>query len=220
MKKTALILGATGLTGSLLLEKLIEDTRYEKIIVISRSKIDNLPSKVVQHIGDLLDLSQFSAFFKADELFCCIGTTKNKTTDPAIYKKIDAGIPEAAAKLCKQHNIPTFIVISALGAAKNSRIFYNRIKGEMETAVLAQQIEHTYILRPSLIVGHRKETRIGETIWKNILLFCQALLQGRLKKYRMIYADTIAKAMIVLANSTAQNTPIIASNTIKILAKK
>ncbi|PCH76257.1 MAG: nucleoside-diphosphate sugar epimerase [Flavobacteriaceae bacterium] len=220
MGKTAIILGATGLTGSLLLEKLIEDTRYEKIVLISRSKIDNLPSKVSQHIGDLLELSQFSTYFKADELFCCIGTTKDKTSDSTIYKKIDHGIPVAAANLCKAHNIATFIVISALGADKNSRIFYNRTKGEMEEAVLNMGLDHTYILRPSLIVGLRNQTRIGETIWKNILAICQPLLQGGLKKYRLIYADTIAKAMIVMANSTGSKIQIIESNTIEIIASK
>ncbi|PCI01694.1 MAG: nucleoside-diphosphate sugar epimerase [Flavobacteriaceae bacterium] len=218
MKKTAIILGATGLTGSLLLEKLIEDTRYEQIVLISRTYIDNLPSKVSQHIGDLLDLSQFSEFFKADELFCCIGTTKDKTSDTDIYRKIDYGIPVAAASLCKQHNIPTFIVVSALGADKNSRVFYNRTKGAMETEVLEQGIDHTYILRPSLIVGQRKEPRMGEKIWKFILTFFQPLLQGKLKKYRMIYADTIAKAMIVLANSTDKNSQIIESDNIEIIA--
>ncbi len=220
MKKTALILGATGLTGSLLLKKLIADDRYKKIILISRTKIAPLHSKVAQHIGDLLDLTQFSDYFKADELYCCIGTTKEKTKDKTVYKNIDYGIPFAAAKLCKQFGIPTFIVVSALGADKNSRIFYNRTKGEMEKAVLNTNLDHTYILRPSLIVGQRQEERIGEKIWKNILSLFQPLLQGRLKKYRMIYANTIANAMIVLANTTPQKVRILESNAIKIIASK
>ena len=220
MEKTALILGATGLTGSLLLEKLIEDDRYGHIILISRSKIDNLPSKVSQHIGDLLELTSFSEFFKADEVFCCIGTTKNKTKDTAIYKNIDYGIPLAAATLCKQQGIPTFIVVSALGADKNSRIFYNRTKGEMEEAVLNIDLDHTYILQPSLIVGQRPQPRIGEKIWKYILSIFQPLLQGRLKKYRMIYANTIANAMIVLANATPQKVRILESDNIEIIASK
>lgn len=220
MGKTAIILGATGLTGSLLLQKLIEDTRYERIVLISRSKIDNLPSKVVQHIGDLLVLETFSEFFNADELYCCIGTTKNKTKDSTIYKDIDYGIPVAAAKLCKEYKIPTFIVVSALGADKNSRIFYNKTKGEMEHSVLDLNLDHTYFLRPSLIVGQRNKTRIGETIWKNILTFLKPLLQGRLKKYRMIYADTVAKAMIILANGTPQKTKTLESNIIELIASK
>jgi len=220
MNKKAIILGATGLTGSLLLEKLIEDPRYEQIVVITRSKIDNLPSKVSQHVGNLLDLEQFSQVFEADELFCCIGTTKDKTKDPKIYKNIDYGIPLAAAQLCKQHNIPTFIVVSALGADKNSRIFYNRTKGEMEAAVLNTGLDHTYILRPSLIVGQRNKVRLGETIWKSILTLFQPLLQGGLKKYRMIYADTIANAMVILANSTPQKAQILESNNIKIITSK
>jgi len=217
MTKTAIILGATGLTGSLLLEKLIKDNRYGQIILISRSKIDNLPSKVSQHIGDLLDLAQFSEFFKADELYCCIGTTKDKTKDTTIYKNIDYGIPLAAATLCKEKGIPTFIVVSALGADKNSRIFYNRTKGEMEEAVLKLDLDHTYILRPSLIVGQRHQPRIGEKISKYLLTIFQPLLQGGLKKYRMIYANTIANTMVVLANATPQKVHILESDKIEII---
>jgi len=220
MTKTAIILGATGLTGSLLLEKLIEDNRYGHIILISRSKIDNLPSKISQHIGDLLDLAQFSEFFKADELYCCIGTTKDKTKDTTIYKNIDYGIPLAAATLCKEKGIPTFIVVSALGADKNSRIFYNKTKGEMEEAVKNIGVDHTYILRPSLIVGQRHQPRMGEKISKYILTLLRPLLQGGLKKYRMIYANTIANAMIILANTTPQKVRILESDNIETITSK
>jgi N-acetyl-gamma-glutamylphosphate reductase len=85
MKKTAIILGASGLTGHSLLQKLIEDERYEKIKLFSRSKIEGLPSKVSQHIGDLLKFEQFKSEFTADEVYCCIGTTKSKTPDKTLY---------------------------------------------------------------------------------------------------------------------------------------
>jgi|TARA_B110000037_G_scaffold29030_1_gene34598 hypothetical protein len=78
MKKTAIILGASGLTGHLLLQKLIDDDRYDHIKLFSRSKIEGLPSKVTQFIGDLLKLEQFKAVFRADEVYCCIGTTTKK----------------------------------------------------------------------------------------------------------------------------------------------
>ena len=128
MKKTAIILGATGLTGNILLQKLIEDDRYESIKLFSRSKIENLPNKATQFIGDLLKLEQFKTDFKADEVYCCIGTTKAKTTDKQKYKQIDYGIPVTAAKLSKENNINTFLVVSALGANANSAVFTTKQK--------------------------------------------------------------------------------------------
>ena len=136
MKKTAIILGASGLTGGFVLQKLIEDDRYDTIKLFSRSKIEGLPNKVKQFIGDLLEFNQFKDDFTADDVYCCIGTTAKKTPDKTLYKKIDFGIPVAAAKLSKENNIPTFLVISAMGANKNSTVFYNKPKGEMEQNVL------------------------------------------------------------------------------------
>ena len=89
MKKTAILLGATGLTGSLLLNELIGDEGYEKIKLFSRKKIDNLPSKVVQIIGDIANLEKFKNDFTGDVVFCCIGTTAKKTPDKVLYKNID-----------------------------------------------------------------------------------------------------------------------------------
>ncbi|WNH10310.1 NAD(P)H-binding protein [Thalassobellus suaedae] len=147
MKKTAIILGATGLTGHVLLEKLLKDDRYETIKLFSRTKIEGLPNKVKQFIGNLLELDQFKADFTADEVYCCIGTTAKKTPNKTLYKQIDYGIPVTAAKLSKENNIPTFLVVSAMGANKKSSVFYNKTKGEMEHDVLQQNIKHTFILK-------------------------------------------------------------------------
>ena len=117
MKKTAIILGASGLTGGLLLEKLIVDDRYESIKLFSRSSIKGLPNKVKQYIGDLLELAQFKNDFTGDEVYCCIGTTAKKTPDKSLYRNIDYGIPVAAAKLAKANGINTFLVISAMEQA-------------------------------------------------------------------------------------------------------
>ena len=219
MKKTAIILGASGLTGSIILQMLIEDDRYKTIKLFSRSKIEGLPNKVTQFIGDLLNLEHFKSYFNADEVYCCIGTTAKKTPNESLYKKIDYGIPVAAAKLSKENNILTFLVISAIGANVKSAVFYNRTKGEMEQAVLQQDLKHTYILRPSLIDGERKEHRFLEKMALNIFKILQPLFIGKLKNYSMIKAKTIAKAMINLANKKYSSEPIIYSNDIKKLSK-
>jgi len=218
MKKTAIVLGATGLTGGLLLQKLIEDERYEKIKLFSRSNIDDLPSKVSQFLGNLLELENFNKDFTADEVFCCIGTTAKKTPDKKVYKAIDYGIPVAAAKLSKKNGIKTFLVVSALGANANSSIFYNKTKGEMERDVLVENIKNTYILQPSIIEGNRKEQRLGEKIGLALFKFFQPLFFGKLKKYKITKAEHIAQAMIKLANSNSSE-KIITSINHKLVAK-
>ena len=218
MKKTAIVLGATGLTGGLLLQKLIEDERYEKIKLFSRSNIDDLPSKVSQFLGNLLELENFNKDFTADEVFCCIGTTAKKTPDKKVYKAIDYGIPVAAAKLSKKNGIKTFLVVSALGANANSSIFYNKTKGEMERDVLVENIKNTYILQPSIIEGNRKEQRLGEKIGLALFKVFQPLFFGKLKKYKITKAEHIAQAMIKLANSNSSE-KIITSINHKLVAK-
>lgn len=219
MKKTAIILGASGLTGGLLLEKLIVDDRYESIKLFSRSSIKGLPNKVKQYIGDLLELEQFKNDFTGDEVYCCIGTTAKKTPDKSLYRDIDYGIPVAAAKLAKANGINTFLVISAMGANKKSSVFYNRTKGEMEQEVLNQAIPRTSILRPSLIGGERNEQRLLEKIGLVVFKVIQPLFIGPLKKYRIINADSIAQAMLNLANTTSNTDVIITSDDIEQLAK-
>ncbi len=196
MKKTAIILGATGLTGSILLENLLKDPSYEKIKLFSRSSAEKNSSKIEEHLIDMFQLEDYSEAFKADVVFCCIGTTKANTPDKETYKKIDYGIPVAAAKLAKQNNIETFIVISAMGADENSSVFYNKVKGEMQRDVLKQNVKNTYILQPSLIAGDRNENRFGEKMATFFMGTFGFLIP---KKYKMIKAETIAEAMPVLA---------------------
>lgn len=199
--KTAIILGATGLTGGILLEKLKKDERYRKIKVFTRSHLSKKHEKVEEFLIDLFELEKFENLFTGDEVFCCIGTTKSKTPDKETYRKIDFGIPATAARLSRKNGIRTFVVMSSLGADEKSSIFYNKIKGEMEGAVLDRKIERTYILQPSIIGGEREESRPFEAISKKFMSMIDDLLIGKLKKYRVIDPDTIAEAMIYVANN-------------------
>jgi len=219
MKKTAIIIGASGLTGNLLLQLLINDQRYETIKLFGRKKIEGLPSKVKQYTGNLFELENFKTEFTANEVYCCIGTTAKKTPDKSVYKAIDYGIPVNAAKLAKENNINTFVVVSALGANADSSIFYSKTKGEMERDVLQQNIKNTYILQPSIIGGNRKETRIGEKFGLVIFKLFQPFFIGKLKKYSLTEAEDIAQAMINLANSTSIKTKITSDQITKISKK-
>jgi uncharacterized protein YbjT (DUF2867 family) len=217
MKKTAIILGASGLTGALVLEKLLNDDRYDSIKLFSRKRIDGLSSKVKQYIGDLLSIETFKKDFTGDDVYCCIGTTAKKTPNKIEYKAIDYGIPVAAVSLAKANKINTFVVVSSIGANSKSSAFYTRTKGEMERDVLSKKVKYTYILRPSIINGNRKEQRLGEKIGLIVFKIFQPLFLGKLNKYKITEAEHIAQAIINLANSSSQE-QIITSNRIKEIA--
>ena len=217
--KTVILLGATGLTGNLLLQQLLKDDDFQKIILFSRSSVKLQHSKLEEHLIDLFQLENYKGQFHADVVFCCVGTTQKKTPDKETYRKVDFGIPVTAAKLAKQNNIPKMIVVSAIGADKNSRFFYNKTKGEMEEAVLSEEITETYILRPSLIDGNREESRPFELAWKKVMRLANFIMIGPLKKYRSIQAETIARAMQILSKRNYPKS-IIESEEIKEIVSK
>ena len=216
MKKKAIILGATGLTGSHLLELLLNDSDYDNVKVFTRKKLSVSHPKLEEHVVDLLKLSDYATEFTADVVFCCIGTTKAKTPDKALYRAIDYGIPVEAAKLAKQNSINHYIVISALGAKADSKVLYSKLKGEMERDVLSQQIEQTHLLQPSLIVGNRKESRTGEDFSKLFMKVFGFLIPAR---YKMIEAKTIAQAMVQIARKPTEK-QVIPSDKIRLIAMK
>ena len=217
MKKSAILIGASGAVGSDLLQLLLADERYDVIKLFSRSKSNITHPKIEEHVIDMFELANYKAVFTADEVYCCIGTTKAKTPDRDEYYKIDFGIPATAAKLAKANGIDTYIVVSAVGADKSSSIFYSRTKGEMQEAVLAQNIAITHILQPSLIVARRKESRVMEQIFIAAWKLVNPLLWGGAAKYKSVTAANIAKAMVWLANNNYPDV-IVTSNRINDLA--
>lgn len=219
MSKSAIILGATGLTGSYILEELLNNDVYDKVISFSRNPLAIKHDKLKSIECDLLNLEEQKDAFKADDVYVCIGTTNNKTPNKKLYREIDFGIPVTAAQLCRENMIDNIAVMSSLGANANSTVFYPKTKGEMESSVLEMEIPNTFLLRPSMIMGPRKEKRFGETMGKMIAFIIGPLLVGPLKKYKGIHAETIAKAMINLCNSKSEIKGIIESDRIWDLAE-
>lgn len=209
MSKTAIIFGATGLTGGLLTELLIKDETFSKIKLISRRATGFEHPKVEDIICNVLALETIKSQFTGDVVFCCIGTTKAKTPDRVLYYKIDHGIPTAAARLAKENNIPTFMVVSSVGTSTKSPFFYVRTKGEMEKDVLEIGVQNTYIMKPAFINGRPDEDRKGEKGLKTIMAVSDFLMVGPLKKYRSVMASDIAKAMAYLATSHLNHNDIM-----------
>ncbi len=201
MKKTAILLGATGLTGSHLLELLLNSYDYEKVKIFTRRATRKSHPKLEEIVCDVLKLEEQADRFTADEVFVCIGTTKAKTPDKQLYYTIDYGIPVCSAKLAEQNNIPTFSIISAIGASTKSSVFYSRTKGEMERAILQCNIPNILIYRPSIIYGNRKDKRFAEKIGAFLFKGLQFLMIGKLKKYRAINGEELAKALFLGTNN-------------------
>ncbi len=197
MKKTAIILGATGLTGSHLLDLLLHSDDYEKVKIFTRRVTGKSHPKLEEIICDVLKLEEQADKFTADEVFVCIGTTKAKTPNKKLYHAIDYGIPVTSAKLAECNNIPTFSVISAIGTNAKSAVFYSRTKGKMEQAVLKYDIPNILIYRSSIIYGNRKDNRLAEKIGTILVKGLQFLMIGKLKRYRAISGKDLAKALFL-----------------------
>ena len=217
--KKAIVLGATGLVGNPLTRRLLEDQQYGEVLVFTRRPTGLSHGKLNEIRADLLSLQAQKPVFKADVVFCCVGTTTANTPDKEGYRKVDYGIPVTVAQLCRENGIPAYQVISSLGASEKSPFFYNRLKGEMEAAVLGYALEETHILQPSLIGGRRKEVRKGERFAQGLMRFLDPLLLGPLANYRMIQPEDIAQAMHYLADHPRKD-PRIPSNLIRSIARE
>jgi len=201
MPKKAVILGASGLVGSYVLDLLLQDSRYNKIIAVGRRPLGFTHEKLEEVSLHLVeeDIS-YNHLANANELYCCIGTTATLSPDPVKYRAIDYGIPVHAARAAEEQAISTLIVVSSIGANAKSRSFYLRTKGEMEEVVMKTNIERKIIVRPSLILGKRSDDRKMESFVQNFSTFVNPLLFGRLKKYQSIHAQRIALALVFMAN--------------------
>jgi uncharacterized protein YbjT (DUF2867 family) len=195
--KTALVAGATGLIGRQLLALLQEDAHYARVKVISRNPLPVAHAKLENLVTDFDRLSELGSQLKADEVFCCLGTTIRQAGSQRAFRKVDFEYPLELARLTKQAGARAFLLVSALGANKNSRIFYNRVKGEVEEAVGQVGFETLHIFRPSLLLGSRTEKRPGEDAAK-IFYFLFGWMVPL--KYKAIDSAKVARAMVQVAS--------------------
>ena len=196
---TAIIIGATGLTGSTLLTQLLENNIYDVAVTLSRKRIPNNHSKHKNYGVDLFDPSTYQEHIKGDHLFICTGTTQAKTPDKKDYYRVEHDLPVEVSEVALKNSISKVIVISALGASPESKFMYNRGKGEMERDIEALGFKENYFVQPALIGGKRDEKRPFESAWKKFQKVIDPLFLGFLKKYRTIKPQTIANAMIYVA---------------------
>jgi len=203
-KRIALIAGATGLVGNALLQQLLADDHYEKIIAITRKPLALTHPKLSQQQVDFDKIESFNPGFQVDDVFCALGTTINTAGSQEAFYKVDFTYVTTLGKWCETNGVKRFLVVSAMGADAKSGIFYNRVKGEIEKALSGLNIPQIQVFRPSLLMGTRQEKRTGEKIAQVVMGALGFLFAGPLLKYKGIRADVVAKAMIKAANSNTE----------------
>ena len=202
--KTALLFGASGLVGSHLLNQLIKDTNYSKIKLFVRSVTEIIDPKVEIIKIDFNNLQNHKKDVKGDDCFFCIGTTKQNSSDKDEYRRVELDIPKEIAKIAKLNLVNSFIFVSAIYANPNSSGDYVRFKGLVEEELKRLNFPKLALMRPSFLMGDRKEKRVGEKIGIFVFKLLSPLLLGPLKKMRPIHSETVAKAMIKAANENLE----------------
>ncbi len=197
--RTALLLGASGLVGSHCLKALLARGEYQVVNAPVRRLLAWEHPKLVQHVIDFEHLDERAGLLKAEDIFCCLGTTMKKAGSQESFTRVDHDYPLEIAQLAARQGARQFLLVSALGADTGSRIFYNRVKGQVEEAISALPFKAVHIFRPSLIMGHRSEFRPMELIVKALSPVLRLLMFGALRRYRPIKAATIAEAMVGIA---------------------
>ena len=195
--KTAIIVGATGLIGKELCNQLLEDDRYEKVKLLVRKRQALTHSKIEEIIIDFNNLNELNV--TGDELYCCLGTTIKTAGSKEAFYKVDFEYVVQIAKHALQAGVEQLVVVSAMGADKNSSIFYNKVKGEMEEAVSQLGFQKCVIIRPSMLLGNRTEFRLAELITKKVMTTLSFLIPA---KYKAIHDYQVAKAMIFNCNNS------------------
>ena len=198
--KTALLFGASGLVGSHVLNQLISNNNYSKIKLFVRSSINISDPKIEIIQTDFNNLENHREDIKGDDCFFCIGTTKKNSPDKNEYQRIELNIPKQVAQIAKSNNIKSYFFVSSGYANSKSSGDYLKYKGLVEEEILSLGFSKTGILRPSFILGNRKEFRLSEKIGIIIFKLLNPLFVGPLRKMRSIHSETIAIAMIKLAN--------------------
>ncbi|WP_316570657.1 NAD-dependent epimerase/dehydratase family protein [Neobacillus sp. YIM B06451] len=203
-KKSALIAGATGLVGNELLQHLIHSQNYEKIYALVRRPLEVKHPNLVEVICDFERLEDVEQYFTVDDVFCTLGTIiKKAKTKEAMYR-IDVEYPIAMAELAKKKGATHFLIVSSFNADKNSRIWYQRMKGELEEKLKKIPYEAMSIFQPSLLLGKRDEFRFFEKIAIGVVRGLSSIFGSQLRSRMGVDAKTVAAAMYLVAQKESK----------------
>ncbi|RRB02285.1 oxidoreductase [Larkinella rosea] len=206
-RKTALVVGATGLIGNLLTHRLVDSSAYEKVKVLVRHSL----GWQHPHLQEIqYDFNHPNGLLiQADDIYCCLGTTMKKAGSKEAFQKVDYQYPLDVAKRALVNRAKQFLLVSSMGANPNSSFFYNRVKGELERDLMALNYPALLIFRPSLLLGDRKEFRLGERIGESLMKLFNPLIPAR---YKGVQVDSVANAMSQKAQLGLTGTHIFESD--------
>ena len=211
-QKTALIIGATGLVGRELMEYLLTSEYYDKVKAVVRRDLDKTHDRLeVIVIPDFDKLDDYKDQLHGNHVYCCLGTTMKQAGSKKNFIKIDLEYPLRLAQITGQYpEFESFHLVTATGANADSPLFYNEVKGKVEEAIIALGLKSLYIYRPSLLLGERKEFRLGEEIAKAISAFISFFVIGsRRGRLWSIKGQDVAKTMYLEAQGSEPGTHIL-----------
>lgn len=197
--RAALLLGATGLVGRHLLDRLLADDTYARVTTLGRRRLERSHPRLGHHVVDFDRLGEHAALFAVDDVFCCLGTTMKQAGTREAFRRVDHDYPLRAAELAAENGARQYLLVSSTGADASSLFFYNRVKGEVEAAIQRLDFEGVYLLRPSLLTGDRAEQRAGEKMAERVLDTLSFALRGPLGFLRPTAAEDVAEALLRLA---------------------
>lgn len=200
--KTAIVIGATGMVGKQVLVNLLASAAYKSVIAVTRKPLPAQP-KLKNMVVDFDRLTEELKQVKADDAFCCLGTTIKQAGTKTAFHKVDYTYNFEFAHTLRQNGCQHFLLISALGAFPKSLVFYSRVKGLLEKDIMALNYPRLSIFRPSLLIGERQENRIGENLAATFFPLISPFLRGGLRAIQPIKGEVVAKAMVAVAQSPA-----------------
>jgi len=216
MRRIALLAGATGLVGRELVPLLLDDGDIEEVVVLSRRPLATPHPKLQQGIVAFDQLKNF-VLPPVDDFYCCLGTTIRDAGSREAFREVDLVYPVTIARMALAAGATRCFVVSAMGAGRTSRVFYNRIKGELEEELMRLELRTVYAFRPSLLAGQRTEVRVGERVALAFALPLSFLLPPRI---RPIAAADVARAMHACGRRSATGRFVIPSDEIRQIATK
>ena len=198
--KTALVFGSTGLVGGHLLDQLIKNENYNKIKLFVRSEIIIHDLKVEIVKTDFNNMEKHKEEMTGDHCYFCIGTTKQNSPDKDEYRRVELDLPKQIAQITKSNSVNSFVFVSSGYADPNSSGDYLKFKGLVEEELKRLSFNKLGIMRPSFLIGDRKEKRLGEKLGISVFKLLSPLFLGPLKKMKPIQSEKVAKAMIKISN--------------------
>jgi uncharacterized protein YbjT (DUF2867 family) len=196
--KTAILFGSTGLIGNLLLEELVQSAIYQTVKIFVRQSAEIAHPKIQELLADFSNPDSFLDQIKGDDVFICLGTTIKKAGSIKRMEEIDRDLPVMIASAASRNAVKRIAIVSSIGAKPTSSNYYLRIKGEMENEILKLKFENIAIVRPSMLLGERKEKRAGESAGRIVMKVFHPFLLGKMKKYRGIHGRDVARVMIAI----------------------